>query len=941
MEGNEKELNNVKVMLRSVLTSSKGGVPAHVLQRDYREATFESLPYQKFGYRNLDAFIESMPDVVKISRTPTGEIYHAVADESTAHIAKMVSKQRTTKKRKSLKPARRRPAPRSAPFSSPWRSQQHIVLQPLRPWPGKRPPPKRTTRSHRMDYNTQQSQTRPYGRNLTGQQHHHLTVHTDGGRRKVDFQGPARLLLETPNQKQTQSYSVNRFEQPPRFRKLQEQQTPTTEYPVKKTSPPRSASSPSRPPKKTSPKTHVQPVDMAKIKDGKKYYDTLIEYCKSNHISDLKFETMPSRIGQVYCYASSTNINKRVYGSGDLFGSSVEAEFAACRTACVELGLLNALNLLHVVLNGIMASSSSQEIQIPLCTFCKEEKITEWICSDCEKQLCYECKRCHLWDFEREDHNIVLANPLEGNDHNIVKVNPLGSSAKEKQILKKVVCKEHKDHYCTNYCIECRCLVCPECVSILSRHSRHTFKTINKIHEYTLMDIERKECYIEQNLLPSVSQKLKSLKDWSTLHHKIFEEEKEKILKRADELKKWIEECSDYLVDELKQTLVKNVDVISLEKFKLEQLQRELKEKIKLIKETKVKDDIEQILNDVSNEHDESIYTTCTKDIPLFLQRKTKKFWVSKETKKSLCLYTLFGSLKKCNNIEYVECKITKTHNFRFCNKYYRGYNPSSAAIASDGTIMIANKEHLFEMKLDKGPNKMDNKASITDMLFIRTSMLVFAVKDSHVIQCRKFQDKIENFYETRDATNSVLALCRGKDGNILIFYSKNFTSLVFNRFSMFGTCYIDLISEFGDLMKTNTCSSTFLGETSSSSSLYFSFSPYKFKMTANTNKTICIINMMEDKVKCFGLWGNVRWTRRIKQPIGLESTLLGSTIVLSQCGHFKIFDPDGILLKNIDLKDDLNCSLKNIYSFNFKSYKELAIFSGEELHIVQFSAAV
>ncbi|XP_052085728.1 tudor domain-containing protein 7B-like isoform X29 [Mytilus californianus] len=342
MEGNEmeKELNNVKVMLRSVLTSSKGGVPAHVLQRDYREATFESLPYQKFGYRNLDAFIESMPDVVKISRTPTGEIYHAVADESTAHIAKMVSKQRTTKKRKSLKPPRRRPAPRSAPFYSPWRSQQHIVLQPLRPWPGKRPP-KKTSRSHGMDYEAQQSQPRPYGRTLPGQQHHHLTVHTDGGRRRVDFQGPARLLLETPNQKQTQSYSVNRFEQPPRFRKLQEQQTTTTDHPVKKASPPRGASSPSRPPKKTSPKTHVQPVDMAKIKDGKKYYDTLIEYCKSHHISDLKFETMPSRIGQVYCYASSTSINQRVYGSGDLFGSSVEAEFAACRTACVELGLLN------------------------------------------------------------------------------------------------------------------------------------------------------------------------------------------------------------------------------------------------------------------------------------------------------------------------------------------------------------------------------------------------------------------------------------------------------------------------------------------------------------------------------------------------------------------------------------------------------------------------
>ncbi|CAG2216196.1 unnamed protein product [Mytilus edulis] len=497
MEGNEKELNNVKVMLRSVLTSSK--------EETTEKPHLNPFCYQKFGYRNLDAFIESMPDVVKISRTPTGEIYHAVADESTAHIAKMVSKV-YYKKRKSLKPARRRPAPRSAPFHSPWRSQQHIVLQPLRPWPGKRPPPKRTSRSHGLDYEAQQSQTRPYGRNLTGQQHHHLTVHTDGGRRKVDFQGPARLLLETPNQKQTQSYSVNRFEQPPRFRKLHEQQTPTTEYPVKKASPPRSASSPSRPPKKTSPKTLVQPVDMAKIKDGKKYYDTLIEYCKSNHISDLKFETMPSRLGQVYCYASSTNINKRVYGSGDLFGSSVEAEFAACRTACVELGLLN------------------------------------------------------------------------------------------------------------------------ECVSILSCHTRHTFKTIDKLHEETLEELDFYENHIKQTLFASVTRNLKSLKDWYNYHEKMFEEEKEKILKHTDDLRKWITEYSDKLVDELMQTFARNANIISQEKYKLEQLQQELKEKIKLINKSKVKDDIEQIQKDIINE------STNIKhfDIPLFIPKNQKNFLLEK-----------------------------------------------------------------------------------------------------------------------------------------------------------------------------------------------------------------------------------------------------------------------------------------------------------------------
>ena len=38
-----------------------------------------------------------------IYSTPAGEIYHAVADETTAHISKMVSKQRSNKKRTRLK----------------------------------------------------------------------------------------------------------------------------------------------------------------------------------------------------------------------------------------------------------------------------------------------------------------------------------------------------------------------------------------------------------------------------------------------------------------------------------------------------------------------------------------------------------------------------------------------------------------------------------------------------------------------------------------------------------------------------------------------------------------------------------------------------------------------------------------------------------------------
>ncbi|CAG2253876.1 unnamed protein product [Mytilus edulis] len=202
-----------------------------------------------------------------------------------------------------------------------------------------------------------------------------------------------------------------------------------------------------------------------------------------------------------------------------------------------------------------------------MCTFCKEEKITEWICSDCDKPLCFECKRCHLWDFERKDHKIISANI------------PLESKVYGKQILKNINCKDHKDHFYTNYCIECRCLVCPECVSINSCHKGHTFKTIHTIHEETLEELDSLENHIKHSLLGSVTQKLKSLKDWYNFHEKKFEEEKEKILKYTDNLRKLITKYSDELVDELEQTFARNANVISQEKFKLEQLQRELKRK--------------------------------------------------------------------------------------------------------------------------------------------------------------------------------------------------------------------------------------------------------------------------------------------------------------------------------------------------------------------------
>ena len=68
--------------------------------------------------------------------------------------------------------ARRRPAPRSAPFSSPWTQQQRVVMPPIKPWPGKRPA-------------------------KSPQNRHHLMIHSEaGGRRRVNFSSHPRALTK-------------------------------------------------------------------------------------------------------------------------------------------------------------------------------------------------------------------------------------------------------------------------------------------------------------------------------------------------------------------------------------------------------------------------------------------------------------------------------------------------------------------------------------------------------------------------------------------------------------------------------------------------------------------------------------------------------------------------------------------------------------------------
>nr|E1C3S7.1 RecName: Full=Tudor domain-containing protein 7 [Gallus gallus] len=82
-----QEPDLVAKALRSVLHSSKHGIPLSELQDEYRSLTGEWIPFRHLGYATLEAYVASIPEVVRIERNQTGEVTcHAVACPETIYV---------------------------------------------------------------------------------------------------------------------------------------------------------------------------------------------------------------------------------------------------------------------------------------------------------------------------------------------------------------------------------------------------------------------------------------------------------------------------------------------------------------------------------------------------------------------------------------------------------------------------------------------------------------------------------------------------------------------------------------------------------------------------------------------------------------------------------------------------------------------------------------
>ena len=134
----EKLLKKVKTIVRSLLLSAKGGVLKQRLLADYRSFIGSPMPLRELGYRSLDHFVYDNSDLIREGISSTGEeVYTGVADAATAHVARMVAKQKkpTLKKaRKNIQRGTFGQSYGSRPRVPPSRFRKYPSWQPSRGW---------------------------------------------------------------------------------------------------------------------------------------------------------------------------------------------------------------------------------------------------------------------------------------------------------------------------------------------------------------------------------------------------------------------------------------------------------------------------------------------------------------------------------------------------------------------------------------------------------------------------------------------------------------------------------------------------------------------------------------------------------------------------------------------------------------------------------------
>ncbi|XP_037916613.1 tudor domain-containing protein 5-like isoform X2 [Hermetia illucens] len=93
-------LEETKSVLKSLIISCPHGMTVERLNRDYREMEGRPIPYSQLGYNKLETFLRAITDTLIVTGSGFNATVTAIASEKTAHIDKMVTKQKSSTRRR-------------------------------------------------------------------------------------------------------------------------------------------------------------------------------------------------------------------------------------------------------------------------------------------------------------------------------------------------------------------------------------------------------------------------------------------------------------------------------------------------------------------------------------------------------------------------------------------------------------------------------------------------------------------------------------------------------------------------------------------------------------------------------------------------------------------------------------------------------------------------
>jgi len=87
------DLDKCKKYLRSILLASKGGVPGAQVVAKYKDIVGEPVPYRRFNFNSLEEFLQSIPDVCRITVRGREVVVVGVETAETKHIKDLIQRQ--------------------------------------------------------------------------------------------------------------------------------------------------------------------------------------------------------------------------------------------------------------------------------------------------------------------------------------------------------------------------------------------------------------------------------------------------------------------------------------------------------------------------------------------------------------------------------------------------------------------------------------------------------------------------------------------------------------------------------------------------------------------------------------------------------------------------------------------------------------------------------